>query len=74
MLDLHDIPENTKVVISAKKCHFISHDIVELIRTFIDVIAKKKNIEVELLGFDRYGLGVDSESTPDSKPKTSATS
>ncbi len=61
MLDLYAIPENSRVVISARKCHFISFDILELLKNYGSVVAPKRNITIEYLGFERYGIESTSE-------------
>lgn len=55
-IDLHNIPENSKIIINARKCHYISFDILELLHDFKNIIAKRKNIQVEFEGFERYEL------------------
>ena len=56
LIDLQKIPENSKLVISAKKSNYISYDIIQLVKNFGQVGAKQKNIEVEFLGFEKYGI------------------
>ena len=53
---LQTIPENSEVVISAKKCHTMSSEIIEVIRDFKDINSKQKNMEVRLIGFDKFGF------------------
>ena len=49
---LDEIPENSKVIIDARKSKFIDFDVVEAIELYTNEGAKYKNVEVELLGFD----------------------
>lgn len=51
---LDAIPENSKVIIDAKKSTFIDFDVVEAIEVFTNEGAKYKSIEVELKGFEKF--------------------
>jgi len=48
---LGHLPENSKVVISAKNTVYIDYDVLELIKDFTNHGAKNKNITVKLLDF-----------------------
>ncbi len=48
---LRHLPENAKLHIDASETFYIDHDVVELIKDFIKVGAKEKNITVTLSGF-----------------------
>lgn len=48
---LHEIPENSKVVIDASETVYIAYDVLDLIEEFATVKAKEENIEVTLIGF-----------------------
>ena len=62
MQTLQDIPNGSKVKISAKKCHTMSNEIQEVITDFRDISSKKNNIDLELIGFDKF-LSVDETSS-----------
>jgi predicted alpha/beta-fold hydrolase len=49
---LNDIPENSKVIISAEDTVY-THDILDLIREFKDTRAVDENITVKLKGFKK---------------------
>ncbi|WP_296620339.1 SulP family inorganic anion transporter [Marivirga sp.] len=51
---LDEIPENSKVIIDARKSKFIDFDVIEAIELYTNEGAKYKNVEVELLGFDEF--------------------
>lgn len=54
---LNDIPENSKVIISAHNTVYIAHDILDLIHEFKTTRAIDGNIKVKLKGFkDAYNL------------------
>lgn len=56
-LTLAHLPENSKVIISAKNTVYIDYDVIELIRDFSNYGAKNKNIIVELRDFkDAYNI------------------
>lgn len=48
---LAHLPENSRVVISAKNTIYVDHDILELIKDFYHYGSKDKNIHVELCDF-----------------------
>ena len=50
---LNEIPENSKVIISATDTVYIAHDVLDLIAQFKNIIAKEKNIKVKLKGFKK---------------------
>lgn len=50
-LTLSHLPENSKVIISAKNSVYIDYDVLELIRDFTQFGSKDKNIIVELQDF-----------------------
>lgn len=45
------LPEGCKVVINAANSVYIDHDVVELIKDFLNIGSKDKNIKVTLIGF-----------------------
>lgn len=52
---LHEIPENSKLVIDASDTFYIDHDVLQLIRDFLQFGSKDQMVEVELKGFrDEY--------------------
>jgi MFS superfamily sulfate permease-like transporter len=54
---LAHLPENSNVVINAANSVYIDHDVVELIRDFVNLGSKDKDIKVNLIGFkEKYGL------------------
>ena len=53
---LQDVPEGSKVKMSAKKCHTMSKEIQEVIIDFRDITSKTNNIELDLIGFDKFDL------------------
>ena len=55
---LSELPENSKVVINATNSVYIDHDVIELIRDFVSLGSKDKDISVNLVGFKGvYKLG-----------------
>ena len=48
---LAHLPENSNVVINAANTLYIDHDVLELIRDFVEVGEKDKDITVNLVGF-----------------------
>jgi MFS superfamily sulfate permease-like transporter len=48
---LSDLPNDSKVIISAKNTFYIDYDVLELIKDFTKYGSKDKNIKVELEGF-----------------------
>jgi MFS superfamily sulfate permease-like transporter len=51
---LDGIPENSKVIIDARKTKYIDFDVIEAIELYTNEGAQYKNVEVELLGFDEF--------------------
>ena len=51
---LQNVPANSKVKMSAKKCHTMSKEIQEVIVDFRDITSKTNNIDLELIGFDKF--------------------
>jgi MFS superfamily sulfate permease-like transporter len=47
------IPEDSKVIINAAETVYIAHDVLDLIKEFRKIIAKEKNIKVNLVGFKK---------------------
>jgi len=56
MQTLQKIPPGSKVKMSAIKCHTMSKEIQEVIVDFRDINSKRNNIELELIGFDKFDL------------------
>lgn len=55
---LNHLPKNSKLVIDAADTFYIDYDVLELIRDFLNIGSKDKNIQVSLVGFkDEYKLG-----------------
>ena len=54
MTTLQDIPNGSEVRVSAKKCHTMSKEIKEVIRDFRDISSKKKDIKLDLIGFEKF--------------------
>jgi MFS superfamily sulfate permease-like transporter len=48
---LSHLPENCKLVIDASDSFYIDHDVLELIKDFLEIGSKDKNIQVSLIGF-----------------------
>jgi MFS superfamily sulfate permease-like transporter len=48
---LHRLPQQSKIVIDASDTFYIDHDVLQLIRDFLDFGSKDKRIEVNLIGF-----------------------
>jgi MFS superfamily sulfate permease-like transporter len=48
---LNQIPKNSKIIIDATDSFYIDHDVVELIKDFLEIGSKDKDIAVELIGF-----------------------
>jgi MFS superfamily sulfate permease-like transporter len=46
-----DLPKNSHLVIDASDTFYIDHDVVQLIKDFLVIGSKDKNIKVELIGF-----------------------
>ena len=61
---LGHLPENSKVVINAANSVYIDHDVVELIKDFLNIGSKDKNIQVSLVGFrNQYNIEASSHVT-----------
>ena len=45
------LPENSKLILDASHSIYIDHDVLILIKEFVDLGAKEKNIDVKLMGF-----------------------
>ncbi len=48
---LNHLPEGSRVIIDASQTFYIDHDVLELIRDFINIGSKDKDIQVTLTGF-----------------------
>ncbi len=54
---LNHLPNNSKIVIDATETFYIDHDVVQLVKDFVAIGSKDKNINVELVGFkDEYKI------------------
>lgn len=54
---LNHLPAQSKVVIDATDTFYIDHDVVQLIKDFLNIGSKDKNIQVTLVGFkDEYTM------------------
>ena len=54
---LGDLPKNSHIVIDASDTFYIDHDVVQLIKDFLVVGSKDKNIQVDLIGFrEEYNM------------------
>jgi carbonic anhydrase len=51
---LDELPEDSKVTIDASRSVYIDYDVLEAITTFVNERAQYKNIEVELIGLDKF--------------------
>ncbi len=51
---LADIPVNSTFVIDASNCTYIDYDVLEVIKDFLDVQSKEKNIAVTIIGFKPF--------------------
>lgn len=56
MQKLQNVPEGSKVKMSAKKCHTMSKEIQEVIVDFRDITSKTNNIDLDLIGFEKFEL------------------
>jgi MFS superfamily sulfate permease-like transporter len=53
-----DLPEGSHLIIDASDTFYIDHDVVQLIKDFLAIGSKDKNIKVDLIGFkDAYKMG-----------------
>jgi MFS superfamily sulfate permease-like transporter len=54
---LHEMPPKSKITIDASDTFYIDHDVLELIRDYVQIGSKDKEVEVVLVGFkDEYKL------------------
>jgi MFS superfamily sulfate permease-like transporter len=54
---LGDLPKDSHIVIDASETFYIDHDVVQLIKDFLKIGSKDKNIKVDLVGFkDEYKI------------------
>jgi MFS superfamily sulfate permease-like transporter len=54
---LSDLPEGGHIVIDASETFYIDHDVVAMIKDFLKIGSKDKNIKVDLVGFkDEYKI------------------
>ena len=54
---LNHLPAQSKLVIDATDTFYIDHDVVQLIKDFLNIGSKDKNIQVSLVGFkDEYTM------------------
>lgn len=54
---LNHLPKGSKVVIDATDTFYIDHDVVQLVKDFLNIGSKDKNIQVSLVGFkDEYTM------------------
>ena len=54
---LSDLPEGSTLIIDASDAFYIDYDVVQLIKDFLSVGSKDKNVTVQLMGFkDEYEL------------------
>jgi MFS superfamily sulfate permease-like transporter len=54
---LQHLPANSKLIIDASETFYIDHDVLELIRDFLNIGSKDKGIQVTLIGFkDEYNM------------------
>ena len=54
---LNHLPKGSKVIIDATDTFYIDHDVVQLIKDFLNIGSKDKNIQVTLVGFkDEYTM------------------
>jgi MFS superfamily sulfate permease-like transporter len=58
---LGDLPKGSRLVIDASDAFYIDHDVVQLIKDFLAIGSKDKNIKVQLIGFkDEYKMNAQS--------------
>jgi MFS superfamily sulfate permease-like transporter len=54
---LRQIPQNSKVIVDATDCQYIDHDVIMLLKDFMEHHVEDKKIDVELINFkDHYNL------------------
>ncbi|WP_054774413.1 bifunctional SulP family inorganic anion transporter/carbonic anhydrase [Methylogaea oryzae] len=57
LVSLENVPSGAKLIIDAGNTRYIDHDVLEILREFVEVKAPAKNIQLTLLGFqDRYDI------------------
>jgi carbonic anhydrase len=56
MQTLQKIPPGTKVKMSAVRCHTMSKEIQSVIVDFRDITSERNNIDLELIGFEKFDL------------------
>ncbi len=55
---LGSLPENSKVIVDAANTVYIDHDVLELLKDFVNFGSKDKNIKISLINFkDAYKMG-----------------
>ncbi len=55
---LNHLPDGSKIIIDATETFYIDYDVVQLIKDFVAIGSKDKNINVQLIGFkDEYKIG-----------------
>lgn len=57
---LGHLPTNSKLIVDASNTFYIDHDVLELIKDFLRIGSKDKNIKVELIGFKEEYKIIDS--------------
>ncbi len=54
---LNHVPDGSRLVIDATDTFYIDHDVLQLIKEFLEIGSKEKEINVELIGFkEEYDL------------------
>jgi MFS superfamily sulfate permease-like transporter len=54
---LQNLPNDSKVVIDATDTFYIDHDVLQLVKDFLNIGSKDKNINVDLVGFkEEYSI------------------
>lgn len=48
---LYEMPENSHIIIDASGTFYIDHDVLQLIRDYVDAGSKDRNVQVTLTGF-----------------------
>jgi MFS superfamily sulfate permease-like transporter len=48
---LNEVPANSRLIIDASDTFYVDHDVLQLIRDFLEIGSKDKNIQVTLQGF-----------------------
>jgi MFS superfamily sulfate permease-like transporter len=58
---LGDLPKNCHLIIDASDAFYIDYDVVQLVRDFLAIGSKDKNVRVELVGFrEEYAIADES--------------